>query len=113
MEWSTACSDWEERVLSKRQLIPFEPIFPSEAASALEIFRQLRVVDVPGRPTMGEICRPWVTDLVSSVFGAYDPESGRRLVTEFFLCVSKKNSKSTLAAGVMLTALLRNWRDSA
>lgn len=113
MEWSTACSDWEERVLSKRQLIPFEPIFPSEAASALEIFRQLRVVDVPGRPTMGEICRPWVTDLVSSVFGAYDPESGRRLVTEFFLCVSKKNSKSTLAAGIMLTALLRNWRDSA
>jgi phage terminase large subunit-like protein len=77
------------------------------------VFRELRIADAPGSPTMGEACRPWIIDFVSSVFGAYDAESGRRLITEFFLLISKKNSKSTTAAGIMLTALVRNWRESA
>jgi phage terminase large subunit-like protein len=77
------------------------------------VFRQLRLADVAGTPTMGEACRPWTIDFVSSIFGAYDAESGRRLISEFFLLISKKNSKSTTAAGIMLTALIRNWRESA
>lgn len=75
--------------------------------------RELRIVDAPGSPTIGEACAPWVLDLAASIFGAYDAETGNRLITEWFVCVPKKNSKSTLAAAVMLTALILNWRQSA
>jgi phage terminase large subunit-like protein len=83
------------------------------AEDALAVFRELRIVDAPGSPTMGEACRPWFMDFVGSVFGAYDPDLGRRLITEFFLLISKKNMKSTGAAGIMMTALIKNWRESA
>jgi phage terminase large subunit-like protein len=113
MDWSTACPDWESRIQEGRSLLPVGALFPGEAALALEVFRELRVADVPHSPTMGEICRPWILDFVGVLFGAYDPEAGRRLISEYLLCVSKKNAKSTLAAGIMLTALIRNWRESA
>lgn len=114
MDWTTACPDWEERILRPDgRIIPCGPLFPEEAASALEVFNELRVVDVAGSPKMGEISRPWLTDFASSVFGAYNTETGRRLIQEFFLLISKKNTKSTTAAAIMLTALIRNWRQSA
>ena len=113
MEWSTACKDWERRVISRETLITYPPLFSEEAGSALAVFKELRLVDVLNGPTYGEIGRQWVFDFVSSVFGAYDPEEGRRLISEFFLLISKKNSKSSTAAGIMMTALIRNWRDSA
>ncbi|WP_213761967.1 terminase large subunit [Caballeronia sp. dw_19] len=112
MEWSTACLDWPERLRSGRSIIP-PPIFPEQAEIALNVFRQLKIVDAPGSPTFGESCAQWVFDLVASIFGAYDPDSGRRLITEWFVCIPKKNSKSTLAAGIMMTAMILNWRQSA
>ena len=113
VKWTTACHDWEERIKSGRSLIPFDPLFPEEAQQAEEVFGSLRMVDAPGSPLMRDTCEPWVFDLVKAVFGAYNHETGRRLIREALLLISKKNGKSTIAAGIMLTALIMNWRQSA
>lgn len=122
MDWQTSCLDWEKRVTNGESLITFPPLFPVEADESLAVFKELQLVDVHGRPNFGQAGRLWLFEFVSAIFGAYDPgtenggteeTAGRRLIQEFFLLISKKNSKSTGAAGIMLTALIRNWRESA
>ncbi|WIY36959.1 terminase large subunit [Paracidovorax citrulli] len=112
MEWTTALPDWEERIVARKSLVPVSPLFPDEAEDAMGVFNALRMVDADGSPTMGDACLPWVTDLVAALFGAYDRSRKRRLITNYFLMVSKKNGKSMIAAAVMLTALILNTRQA-
>lgn len=108
--WSTACLDWESRLIAGESVIP-PPIFPDQAQQALSIFRELRVSDLPGKPTFGECSEEWVFDFVKVIFGGYEAETGNQLIREYGLLISKKNTKSTIAAGIMLTALILCWRE--
>lgn len=113
MEWTTACPDWERRIAARESLIPCAPLFPDLAGQAWKVCSDFQMVDVMGQPLLGEASLPWVREFVMAVFGAEDPDTGRRHINEFMLMVSKKNAKSTIAAAIMLTALLMNWRQSA
>lgn len=111
--WSTKCLDWEDRIIKGESLIPFAPLFPDSAAAALSVLHLLKIVDAPGSPTIGESCEQWTDDLAGAIFGAYNEETGEQMIKEIFLLISKKNMKSTLAAAIMLTVLVQNWRQSA
>jgi phage terminase large subunit-like protein len=109
-KWSTACPDWEALLVAGESIIP-PPIFPDQAEQALGIFRELRVSDLPGKPTFGECSETWVFDFVKAIFGGYEADTGNQLIREYGLLISKKNTKSTIAAGIMLTALILCWRE--
>ncbi|UOP05327.1 terminase large subunit [Conchiformibius kuhniae] len=111
--YSTACPDWQSRIVKKQSLIPCGALFPEQADLALRVFKELVLPDVAGVPKIGMVTRQWIYDFVAAVFGAYNPNTGERLIQEFFLLISKKNAKSTISAGIMLTALILNWRAEA
>src|SRR5215467_104103 len=92
--WDTSCPDWEERILEGRSLVPDLPLYEPEAAKALRCFKRLRLPDVIGTPTLGEVCGPWFYPIVEALFGSYNPATNKRYISEVFQLIPKGNSKS-------------------
>lgn len=111
--WDTSCTNWSELIAAGKPPIPELPLFEAEAEKALRIFKRLRVPDIEGNPTYGEICDEWVFAIVRAVFGSYDPETKRRMIREFFVLIPKKNGKSSIAAAVIVVAIIMNRRPEA
>ncbi|PSV48328.1 terminase large subunit [Photobacterium indicum] len=110
---STANLDWEKRILAGESIIPFETYNQSLADEAWEILKELKVVDALRQPTIGESHLPWLRQFCDAIFGSYDIEAEEQIIKEILLLISKKNSKSSTAAGIMLTLLILNTRASA
>ncbi|WP_247362127.1 terminase TerL endonuclease subunit [Bradyrhizobium sp. 156] len=89
------------------------PLFKSEAERGLRYFRQLRIPDLFGTPTLAEACGEWFFPIVGALFGCYDPKLNVRMIQEYFLLIPKKNAKSSNGGAVMVVALLMNRRPSA
>src|SRR5262245_64251449 len=111
--WDMSCPDWEQRIMSGQSLVPDLPLFEEEAAKALRVFKRLRLPDVIGTPTLGEVCGEWFYPIVAALFGSYDPETNQRHISEVFQLIPKGNSKSSNGGAVMVTALIVNRRPEA
>jgi phage terminase large subunit-like protein len=104
--------DWEERLRAGRGLVPELTLDRAQADRAVAIFNRLRLPDVEGQPTLGETGGEWFRDIVRAVLGSLLP-SGARGISDVFLAVPKKNSKTTNGAGLMLAATMINRRPNA
>lgn len=111
-QYDTSLRDWESRIIRGESLVPAGLPRFEYGNRALAVFKKLRVNDIIGKPTIGECMPPWVFDFAGAIFGCYDEDNRERLITEFFLLIAKKNGKSTIAAGLMLTELLLSRRDT-
>lgn len=104
-EWNFACPDWKERLKDGRSLIPDLPLDPELAGRAVAIFNKLRLPDVGDRPVMRVAAGDWQRATVAALFGSMMPD-GRRRVRKILELVPKKNSKTTKAGAIGITALL-------
>jgi phage terminase large subunit-like protein len=104
-EWNFACPDWKERLRDGRSLIPDLPLDRELATRAVRIFNKLRLPDVGGKPEMRVAAGDWQREVVAALFGSLMPD-GRRRVRKILELVPKKNSKTTKAGAIGVTALL-------
>lgn len=110
-KYDTSLRDWEKRIIKGDPLLPKNlPVFPY-GKIAMRVFKMLRVNDVIGKPTIGECMPQWVFDWAGVLFNSYDRENRIRYITDYLLLISKKNAKSTVAAGIMMTETILSDRD--
>lgn len=88
-----------------------KPRFQASADRAMAFFKRLRIPDMPGKPTFAEAGRPWQFDFVAELFGGQNPDTLAQTIREAFLCVAKKNYKSGMGAGILLTAAHLQQRE--
>lgn len=100
-----ACPDWWDKLQRGETPIADIPLNEDKARRALAFFNRLRLPDVPGNPSMATACGEWFRDILVAFFASEDPETWQPIVWELLCMVPKKNSKSTYAAGLGLTAL--------
>jgi phage terminase large subunit-like protein len=111
--WDLSCTDWEERLMAGRSLVPELPLYRDESELAVAIFDELRLPDVIGMPKLRDACGDWFRDIVRAVFGSRDPATNERLIREVLALVPKGQSKTTYSGGMMITAMLMNQRPRA
>jgi phage terminase large subunit-like protein len=104
-EWNFACPDWKDRLREGRSLVPDLPLDRVRATRAVGIFNKLRLPDVAGKPQLRDAAGDWQRDIVAALFGSLDDE-GHRHVRKILCEVPKKNSKTTGAGAIGVTALL-------
>lgn len=104
-DWDFSCVDWKDRLKTGSSLMPVLPLDPVQVARAVGIFNKLKLPDVAGTPALREAAGDWQRELVGAVMGSVD-DTGLRRVRQPFVLVPKKNSKTTGAAALMLTAVL-------
>jgi phage terminase large subunit-like protein len=111
--WDLSCRDWQDRIRERRSLMPSLPLFESEAEIAVSFFDALKLPDVPGMPLLRDAAGEWYRDIVRAVFGSLDPETKERQIRELLALVPKGQSKTSYSAGLMVTAMLMNFRPRA
>lgn len=111
--WSFAVPDWRDRIKAGKSLLPNLPVDEAERGRVMSIFDKLRLPDVIGRPPLSEAGGDWFRQIVGTVLGSIDADTGLRMVPELFLMAPKKSSKTSYGAAFMVTALLVNERPRA
>ena len=111
--WDLGCPDWQARLAAGRAPIPDLPLDHERADRAVEVFKKLRIFNVPGQPSFGDAAPPFIFDIVAAIFGAFDRATGERMIRGYFELIPKKNAKTTYAAGITMTAAILNKRPRA
>lgn len=111
--WDLSCPDWKVRLREGTSLVPPLPLDMKRADRAVQIFKMLRIPDVPGKPTFAEAANPFIFDIVAAMFGAFDPATAERMIRGYFILEPKKNAKTTYGAGIGMTAAILNERPLA
>ena len=111
--WDLSCPDWQARMAAGRAPITDLPLDRERADRAIAAFKNLRIFNVPGQPSFGEVAPPFIFDIVAAIFGAFDRQTGERMIRGYFELIPKKNAKTTYGAGIIMTAAILNKRPRA